>query len=106
VISEIHQKLDAVYVFGIGSKIDIEELKLMASKVCSAFLFEHISWFLALNYLNRNLKPEYIRTFESFDDIQNAIEYFVLMQGTVWNLIMYNSVYRENIRIKLFERWM
>jgi len=56
VITEIHQKLDAVYVFGIGSKIDIEELKLMASK------------------------PEYIRTFESFDDIQDAIEYFVLMQ--------------------------
>ena len=46
VISEIHQKLDAVYVFGIGSKIDMEELKLMASKVYLAFLFEHISWFL------------------------------------------------------------
>merc|ERR1719197_1586534 len=25
-------------------------------------------------------KPEYIRTFESFDDIKDAIEYFVLMQ--------------------------
>ena len=43
VISEIHQKLDAVYVFGIGSKIDIEELKLMASKVCSAFFYLNIS---------------------------------------------------------------
>ena len=31
---EIHQKMDAVYVFGIGSKIDMEELKIMASKVC------------------------------------------------------------------------
>ena len=56
-ISEIHQKLDAVYVFGIGSKIDMEELKLMASKVCPAFLFEHISWFLAVNNLNFNLSP-------------------------------------------------
>ena len=64
VISEIHQKLDAVYVFGIGSKIDMEELKLMASKVYLAFLFEHISWFLEVNCLNRNFKPEYIRTFE------------------------------------------
>ena len=26
--------MDAVYAFGIGSKIDMEELKLMASKVC------------------------------------------------------------------------
>ena len=52
-ISEIHQKLDAVYVFGIGSKIDMEELKLMASKVCLAFLFDYESCFLADNYLKR-----------------------------------------------------
>ena len=89
VISEIHQKLDAVYVFGIGSKIDMEELKLMASKVCLAFLFENISCSLADNFLKRYFKPEYIRTFESFDDIQDAVEYFVLMQGTVWNHVQF-----------------
>ena len=43
VISEIHQKLDAVYVFGIGSKIDMEELKLMASKVYLAFYYFNLS---------------------------------------------------------------
>ena len=45
VITEIHQKLDAVYVFGIGSKIDMKELELMASKVSLAFLFDLISRF-------------------------------------------------------------
>ena len=42
-ITEIHQKLDAVYVFGIGSKIDMKELELMASKVSMVFLFGLIS---------------------------------------------------------------
>ena len=45
VITEIHQKLDAVYVFGIGSRIDMKELELMASKVSLAFLFDLISRF-------------------------------------------------------------
>ena len=42
-ITEIHQKLDAVYVFCIGSKIDMKEHELMASKVSMVFLFGLIS---------------------------------------------------------------
>ena len=54
VITEIHQKLDAVYVFGIGSKIDMLELELMASKVSMVFLFGLISWFQYYTKLSKS----------------------------------------------------
>ena len=67
VINEVKEKMDAVYVFGIGPKVDLDELKLMASKdrlyVISRKIITNSHQNLSMRLLKAGLSScfEYIR---------------------------------------------